>query len=130
MPIQQIAVPAVKAVLQIPGVQRRRQGPGVLSPFLPNGIQTRDKLSVGKSVAGVKTQHLPCAAAQIPGDYGENVEFHLVLFQKLEAVHHPVPGALSPGIHPVFVVQLFGSVQRDPHQKPVFMQKIRPLVVQ
>jgi hypothetical protein len=63
-------------------------------------------------------------------DRAKDVEIHVVLFQETEPLHHAVKRSLTRSVCPAGIVQFPWSSDTDTNSKPVFPEKIAPLVVQ
>ncbi len=80
------------------------------------------------------TRQKPVHIQRIPGihtiDHRQGVEHHPSLLHHLRRRHHPVKCRLTAFRFPVGVVKLLGPVNTQPHQKPVPLEKITPLLIQ
>ena len=60
----------------------------------------------------------------------QDVEFHVVLGEQLEAPQHPFRRGVSPFVDPIAVVELGGPVDADADQEPMLGEQLAPGIVQ
>ena len=87
-------------------------------------------MKVGAELVAEERVDLATVIAVDRVDRGEHVPVDLVALQDVEASHHSVERRLAALVDTVGIVHLTRSVDRDPDQEPVLLEKLTPLVVQ
>ncbi|OPX95576.1 MAG: hypothetical protein A4E60_03575 [Syntrophorhabdus sp. PtaB.Bin047] len=65
---------------------------------------------------------------RLPGNASHHVVVDPVLPQKLQSPHYPVEGAVPLMVTTIAVMDLFRTVETDPHHEVVLLQEVAPLV--
>ena len=101
---------------------------GQLTPvrMLRPSFHDGGKLQVAATDFPKKTIEGPWTSGCVACHNGHRVPIHLVSVQQFDGLHHLFPRRPSTPCRPIAVVQPFGAVNRQTHQKVMLMQELTP----
>jgi hypothetical protein len=60
---------------------------------------------------------------------GQDIELYLVALKDLQPLHHALKGASPFLIDAIGIVEIQGTIEAEPHQELVFVEKLAPFVI-